>query len=65
MTGISFSAHISQKKSGITSKTKLEGVAKHNLRKYKSGEYSVDNIVVLQGTHNLVRDVKTVYHQIS
>lgn len=64
MTGISFSAHISQKKSGITSKTKLEGVAKHNLRKYKSGEYSVDNIVVLQGTHNLVRDVKTVYHQI-
>lgn len=64
MAGMSFSAHISQKKSGITSKTKLEGVAKHNLRKYKSGDYSANNIVVLQGTHNLVRDVKTVYHQI-
>ena len=64
MAGISFSAHISQKKSGITSKTKLEGVAKHNLRKYKSNDYSANNIVVLQGTHNLVRDVKTVYHQI-
>ena len=63
MAGMSFSAHISQKKSGITSKTKLEGVAKHNLRKYKSGDYSASNIVVLQGTHNLVRDVKTVYHQ--
>ena len=33
MAGMSFSAHISNKKSGITSKTKLEGVAKHNLRK--------------------------------
>lgn len=63
MAGMSFSAHISNKKSAITSKTKLEGVAKHNLRKYKSSEYSVENIVVLQGTHNLVRDVKAVYHQ--
>ena len=63
MAGMSFSAHISNKKSGITSKAKLEGVAKHNLRKYKSGDYSADNIVVIQGTQNLVRDVKAVYHQ--
>lgn len=63
MAGMSFSAHISNKKSGITSKTKLEGVAKHNLRKYKSGDYSANNIVILQGTKNLVRDVKAVYHQ--
>ena len=63
MAGMSFSAHISNKKSGITSKTKLEGVAKHNLRKYKSSDYSASNIVILQGTKNLVRDVKTVYHQ--
>lgn len=63
MAGMSFSAHISNKKSGITSKTKLEGVAKHNLRKYKSSNYSSENIVVLQGTHNLVCDVKAVYHQ--
>jgi len=63
MAGMSFSAHISNKKSGITSKTKLEGVAKHNLRKYKSDDYSANNIVILQGTKNLVRDVKAVYHQ--
>ena len=63
MAGMSFSAHISNKKSGITSKTKLEGVAKHNLRKYKSSDYSANNIVILQGTKNLVRDVKAVYHQ--
>ena len=63
MAGMSFSAHISNKKSSITSKTKLEGVAKHNLRKYKSRDYSASNIVVIQGTQNLVRDVKTVYHQ--
>lgn len=63
MAGMSFSAHISNKKSAITSKTKLEGVAKHNLRKYKSSDYSANNIVILQGTKNLVRDVKTVYHQ--
>ena len=63
MAGMSFSAHISNKKSAMTSKTKLEGVAKHNLRKYKSSDYSASNIVILQGTTNLVRDVKTVYHQ--
>lgn len=63
MAGMSFSAHISNKKSAITSKAKLEGVAKHNLRKYKSSDYSANNIVVLHGTKNLVRDVKAVYHQ--
>lgn len=63
MAGMSFSAHISNRKSGITSKTKLESVAKHNLRKYKSSDYSANNIVILQGTKNLVRDVKAVYHQ--
>ena len=36
MEGISFTAHVSNKKSAITSKSKLAGVAKHNLRKYKS-----------------------------
>ena len=63
MAGISFSVHISNKKSAITSKTKLEGVAKHNLRKYKSSDYSASNIVILQGTKNLMHDVKAVYHQ--
>lgn len=54
MEGISFTAHVSNKKSAITSKSKLAGVAKHNLRKYKSEEYSADNIFLIYGTDNLV-----------
>ena len=56
-------AHVSNKKSAITSKSKLAGVAKHNLRKYKSEEYSANNIFLIYGTDNLVQDVKAVYHQ--
>ena len=63
MEGISFTAHVSNKKSAITSKSKLAGVAKHNLRKYKSEEYSANNIFLVYGTDNLVQDVKAVYHQ--
>lgn len=63
MGGISYTAHISQNKSAITSKTKLEGVAKHNLRKYKSTDYSADKIILLYGTNNLLRDVKRVYKE--
>lgn len=63
MEGISFTAHISNKKSAITSKSKLAGVAKHNLRKYKSEEYSAENIFLIYGTDNLVQDVKAVYHE--
>lgn len=63
MEGISFTVHVSNKKSAITSKSKLAGVAKHNLRKYKSEEYNADNIFLIYGTDNLVQDVKAVYHQ--
>lgn len=63
MEGISFTAHVSNKKSAILSKSKLAGVAKHNLRKYKSEEYSADNIFLIYGTDNLIQDVKAVYHQ--
>ena len=63
MEGISFTAHVSNKKSAIASKSKLAGVTKHNLRKYKSEEYSADNIFLIYGTDNLVQDVKAVYHQ--
>lgn len=63
MEGISFTAHVSNKKSAITTKSKLTGVAKHNLRKYKSEEYSANNIFLIYGTDNLVQDVKAVYHQ--
>lgn len=63
MGNISYTAHVSSKKSAITSKSKLTAVAKHNLRKYKSSDYSKDNIVIVYGTSNLIDDVKTVYHK--
>ncbi len=63
MGEISFSNHISNKKSAINSKAKLAGVAKHNLRKYHSQDYSRDNITLLYGTTNLMQDVKNVYRK--
>ena len=63
MGNISYTAHVSNKKSAITSKSKLAGVAKHNLRKYKSSDYSKDNICIVYGTSNLIDDVKTLYHK--
>ena len=63
MGEISFSNHISNKKSAVNSKTKLVGVAKHNLRKYRSQDYSRDNIALLYGTTNLMQDVKNVYRK--
>lgn len=63
MGNISYTAPVSNKKSAITSKSKLAGVAKHNLRKYKSSDYSKDNIFIVYGTSNLIDDVKTVYHK--
>ncbi|NCC45185.1 MAG: mobilization protein, partial [Clostridia bacterium] len=63
MGSVSYSAHISNGKSAITSKSKLAGVAKHNLRKYKSSDYSSDNIYLLLGTADLYQDVKNVYHR--
>ena len=59
----SYTAHISNKKSAITSKSKLKSVANHNLRKYHSSDYNKDNIVLLYGTENLYKDVQEVYHK--
>ncbi|WP_370751143.1 plasmid recombination protein [Eubacterium sp.] len=63
MAGLSYSAHLSRKNSAINSKAKLTGVAKHNLRKYRSLEYDKENIVILWGTDKLVQDVKKVYKE--
>lgn len=63
MGNVSYSAHISNGKSAITSKSKLFGIAKHNLRKYKSSEYSSENIELIFGTRNLYQDVQDVYHR--
>ena len=61
MNEVSYSAHISNGKSALNSKGRLSGVAKHNLRKYRSKEYDRENIVLLFGSTNLMRDVKKVY----
>lgn len=63
MGNVSYSAHISNGKSAITSKKALAGVAKHNLRKYKSADYSSDNIRLIYGITDLFQDVKRVYHR--
>ena len=63
MGNVSYSAHISNGKSAITSKKALAGVAKHNLRKYKSADYSSDNVRLIYGTTDLFQDVKRVYHR--
>ena len=64
MNEVSYSAHISNGKSALNSKGRLSGVAKHNLRKYRSKEYDRENIVLLFGSTNLMRDVKKVYQDI-
>jgi len=58
MNEVSYSAHISNGKSALNSNGRLSGVAKHNLRKYRSKEYDRENIVLLFGSTNLMRDVK-------
>lgn len=63
MGATSYTAHISNKKSAITTKAKLKSVANHNLRKYRSTDYSRDNVLLLYGTENLYRDVQEVYHR--
>ena len=63
MGDASYTAHVSNRKSAITSKSKLKTVANHNLRKYRSSDYSRDNILLLYGTENLYKDVQEVYHR--
>ena len=63
MGDASYTAHVSNRKSAITSKSKLKTVANHNLRKYRSSDYSRDNILLLYGTGNLYKDVQEVYHR--
>ena len=63
MGAASYTAHVSNRKSAITSKSKLKTVANHNLRKYRSSDYSRDNILLLYGPGNLYKDVQEVYHR--
>lgn len=60
MGNVSYSAHISNGKSAITCKKAPAGVAK---RKYKSVDYSSENIKLIYGTTDLFQEVKQVYHR--
>ncbi len=63
MGTVSYTAHISNKKSAITGKGKLKSVANHNLRNYRSNNYSRENVMLLYGSENLYKDVQEVYHR--
>ncbi|WP_242988738.1 MULTISPECIES: hypothetical protein [unclassified Roseburia] len=63
MEDISYTVHVSNKKSDITSKIKLATVTKHTLRKYRPSDYSKDNIFIIYGISNLMDNVKTGYHK--
>lgn len=60
---ISYSFHLSSKKHALTSARKVASVSKHNLRQYKSDEYSKESIIVLCGSDNILEDVKEIYHK--
>lgn len=63
----SYSFHIGNKKSAITTKGKLMSVAKHNLRLYKAQEdengkkFDKTKIITLVGSSNLYKDVLNLY----
>lgn len=61
---ISFSAHISNKKSAITGVSKLRGVANHNLRMFVSENPRSYCIRIIQGSDFLYRDVTDLYHSL-
>ncbi len=60
---LSYSFHVGNKAHALSTIAKVSGASKHNLRKYKSQEYSKDNIVQLIGSDNILNDVKQIYHQ--
>ncbi|MCQ2505753.1 MAG: plasmid recombination protein [Lachnospiraceae bacterium] len=62
--GISFSAHISNKSSAITGKSKLCSVAKHNMRLYKTETPRENCYDILRGTNELYSDVTNLYHNL-
>jgi hypothetical protein len=63
MRSVSYSTHISNGKSAIRSRSKLQVVAKNNLRKYKSDDYSPKNIILLEATENIYQDVRNIYNK--
>lgn len=62
---LSYSFHLSNKSHAVNNTSKLNGVCKHNERRYKSSRsYDKENIKVMYSRtdENLYKDVQQVYH---
>ena len=62
---LSYSFHLSNKSHAVSNTSKLNGVCKHNERRYKSSRsYDKENINVMYSrtNENLYKDVQQVYH---
>lgn len=62
---LSYSFHLSNKSHAVSNTSKLNGVCKHNERRYKSTRsYDKENIKVMYSrtNENLYKDVQQVYH---
>ena len=62
---LSYSFHLSNKSHAVSNTSKLNGVCKHNERRYKSNRsYDKENIKVMYSrtNENLYKDVQQVYH---
>lgn len=62
---LSYSFHLSNKSHAVSNTSKLNGVCKHNERRYKSSRsYDKENIKVMYSrtNENLYKDVQQVYH---
>lgn len=62
---LSYSFHLSNKSHAVSNTSKLNGVCKHNERRYKfSRSYDKENIKVMYSrtNENLYKDVQQVYH---
>lgn len=64
---ISYTFHISNKDSALSTTNKLLNVSKHNLRAYnddlEKNEYNKNNISVLVGSDSIYKDVQKIYHE--
>jgi hypothetical protein len=61
---LSYSFHVSNQGHAISSCSKLNGVSKHNERKYKSKDYDRNKIDIIfsQTGRGLYKDVQAIYH---
>lgn len=59
----SYSFHLSSKGHAVSTTGKITQASKHNLRRYESKDYDRSQIEVLQGSDNILEDVRKIYHE--